>query len=293
MRYSILGFNQEELVKQGLDLADTLLLDYVYNACVSPTLKKTHDENDQPHVWLQHKKLLEDLPIIGIGEEALKKRLYKLIDKGMLSSMVKNDEIRGRRTYYTITVNCERLRFSDQVYLNTLSQERPSVSEYTSDNKLNSDNKLKDNSTKVELGKTPTTHRRLITDIPNPVSKPSVKKKSRYEQCVEVIDEMVQAQYTDLKQILADYLKMRLAIKDKPMYVSGWKALIKKLQELSQDVSEQYKIVRQSLENSWATFYPLKTNNYNNGIQNQNVFSEYGQVKAERRSDEVIVNVQF
>lgn len=193
---------------------------------------------------------------------------------------------------------CKTQAETDVYYINISSKEtllgKNISSKETLLNNINTSKKENiDNSTNVELGQAPTVHRRLITDIPNPVSKPSVKKKSRYEQCVEVIDEMVEARYVDLKQILTDYLKMRLAIKDKPMYVSGWKALIKKLQELSQDVSEQYKIVRQSLENSWATFYPLKSNNYNKGTQNPNVFSEYGQVKAERRSDEVIVNERF
>ena len=210
MRYSVLGFSQEELLKNGLDLTDTLLLDYVYTACASPSMKRTHDDNDQPYVWLQHKKLLEDLPIIGIGEEALKKRLYKLADKGLLVSLVKNDEIRGRRTYYTITIQCEKLRFSDQVYSDTLGQERPSVSEYTSDNKLNIDNKLEDNFTNVKLEQptvTPEHPRRnklidthesikeTVRDTTS-ISKPA-RRKNLYEKCMDKIDELIED--TDLK----------------------------------------------------------------------------------------------
>lgn len=146
------------------------------------------------------------------------------------------------------------------------------------------------NSTNVELEQPTVTRKSLITpENSNITETSSNKKKSRYEQCMDVIDEMIESQYVDLKSILADYLKMRLAIKDKPMYVSGWKVLLRKLKELSQNANEQYQIVRQSLENSWATFYPLKKN-YKG--QDKSVFSEYGKVKSEKK-DEVVVNVQF
>ena len=163
-------------------------------------------------------------------------------------------------------------------------------------NNINSNKDNTNNFTNVKLEQPSVTHstsKRHLVNVDTVSTPVKEKKKSRYEQCMEVIDEMIDTRYIELKSILADYLTMRLAIKDKPMYVSGWKALIRKLQELSPKINEQYEIVRQSLENSWATFYPIKNNNYRKGEQNQSVFSEYGQVKAERRDDEVIVNVQF
>ena len=139
-------------------------------------------------------------------------------------------------------------------------------------------------------------HRTLVTDTPVsvPVNEPvKAKKKSRFEQCVDVINAMIEPQYLELRNTLTDYLAMRLAIKDKPMYVSGWKALLRKLFELSQDANEQYAIVKQSLENSWATFYPLKKNNYKTNTQNKSVFSEYGKVHTGQNTNEVIVNVEY
>lgn len=165
--------------------------------------------------------------------------------------------------------------------------ENPLVENESQLNTKEENTKENSNSTNVELGQAPAKHRHLIPD-----SKPA-KKKSRYEQCVDVINDKIQPKDIELKEILTDYLKMRLAIKDKPMYVSGWKALIDKLQSLSPNASEQCRIVRQSLENSWATFYPLKNNNYKRGQQDQRVFSEFGKVKSDIRKDEVIVNVQY
>ena len=158
---------------------------------------------------------------------------------------------------------------------------------------INIDNNIDNRniSTNVEIEQatpapTKTTPRRtLITDTVTPN-----KKKSRYEQCVDVIDELVEPKAIELKQVLTAYLAMRLAIKDKPMYVSGWKALLRKLFGMSDDTSTLVKIVSQSLENSWATFYPLKNNKY---MQNKDVFNEFGKVTAIRSKKENISNVQF
>ena len=160
-------------------------------------------------------------------------------------------------------------------------------------------------STNVEMEKpvvSSPVHRTLVTDsdasIPvsilvNEEEPVKAKKKSRYEQCVDVINEKIAESNTALRNILKSYLAMRLSIKDKPMFVSGWKALISKLFELSQDANEQYAIVKQSLENSWATFYPLKKNNYKTNKQNQSVFSEYGKVHTGRNENEVIVDAKY
>lgn len=159
MRYSVLGFNQELAVQAGLDLTDLLLLDYIVTACASPSMLKTTDDSNQPYVWLRHDKVLADIPIIGIGEEMLKKRIKRLSDRGFIKSIIRNDEIRGRRAYYTITDQVEKITFSpdqvekitldtpDQVESitpNTPENSRPSVINYPSDNKLinNIDNKL-------------------------------------------------------------------------------------------------------------------------------------------------------
>ena len=168
------------------------------------------------------------------------------------------------------------------------------------DSKL--DSSKEDNSTNVELDQPAVVqpHSKRgnllgITDSTTPINKKEnkkEKKKSRYEQCCDVIDEYVEPKYIELKQALKDYLVMRLAIKDKPMYVSGWKSMLNKLFTLSSDVSVQIKIVRQSLENSWATFYELKE--YKNRARGQDprVFSEYGIVKTGGDIEEVS-DVQF
>lgn len=80
-------------------------------------------------------------------------------------------------------------------------------------------------------------------------------RMSRYDLCLSLIYE-----FTDdfeLQQILILYLKMRLEIKDKPIYKNSWKGLLNKLNKLSSNVSEQIDIVQQSLDKGYASFYEL------------------------------------
>ena len=197
MRYSILGFKQEDIVNYKIDMSDVLLLDYIYTACASPSMKKTHDENEQPHVWLQHKKVLEDLPVLGFGEDMLKKRLHKLSERGLISTIFKSDEVRGKRAYYTITEKCENMRYTNQVENITLNQEldndqvenitlshvRPSVKNYPSDNKLISNNKLNNTFTNVKVEQpsvTPKTSHDNSSKLPKriPLIKPNIVRES-------------------------------------------------------------------------------------------------------------------
>ena len=119
---------------------------YVCSMAASPSTEKIHGEDNLSYVWLFHKKVLFDLPILNIQEEALKKRFAKLIKLGIVKSIVVSDISFGRRSYYAITDLCESLIFT-QVYSNTLSENvkhvenNASVSKYTSDKKyISSDN---------------------------------------------------------------------------------------------------------------------------------------------------------
>ena len=151
MRYSILGFNQEELIKYDIDMTDVLLMDYIQKALSQPSMIKT-TKDEQPYVWLQHSKILEDLPILNIKESMLKKRIAKLVELGLIASItIANEYGRGSRSYYTITESFEALQMTECKKLSVVEQttckklsvvERPSVKNYTSDNKLIDNNKL-------------------------------------------------------------------------------------------------------------------------------------------------------
>jgi hypothetical protein len=160
------------------------------------------------------------------------------------------------------------------------------------------------NTTNVVLEQPTVTHqpkRRIkLVDTPESVSdtdtvSKSAKKKNLFEKCAEYID--IYTQDIKLHDILIEYLKFRLAVKDKPIYLPQWKSMVNTLDDLTDDVTTKYKIVQQSLNGGNLKFFELKkyTRNYNKniGFQDPTVFSEYGQVKSEKRANEVIMNVQF
>ena len=117
MRCSILGFNQQKLIELQtdikLDMTDILLMDYIQKALSQPSMLKIF-ENGQSYVWLNHKKILEDLPILDIKDSMLIKRLNKLINLNLISTKTVANQIgQGSRTYYTITNLFESLQYID------------------------------------------------------------------------------------------------------------------------------------------------------------------------------------
>lgn len=166
MRYSVLGFNQAKVMELSntmntkIDIEDLMLLTYIQTAAGSTTMLK-HLEDNKVFVWLSHSKILEDLPILNIKEDMLKKRLAKLVELGLVETKkLANEKLRGSRSYYCITELCETLLYENEedttkckkLHLengpsvkNYTCSERPSVKNYTSSNNqlINTDNIVK------------------------------------------------------------------------------------------------------------------------------------------------------
>lgn len=85
-----------------------------------------------------------------------------------------------------------------------------------------------------------------------------------------------------LRDSLFNYLELRLAMKDKPIYgVGQWKGLLKKLTSITTDTSTQIKIVEQSIERGWGTFVDLNKKGNNN-------FGEFKGMNCNQDEDEEI-----
>lgn len=103
--------------------------------------------------------------------------------------------------------------------------------------------------------------------------KQPTRRKSLYDKCVDAI--MSYTQDAILQELLRSYLTVRLAIKEKPLYgVNQWTALLKRLDATPGD---KRKIVQQSIEKGWCSFYEVKQET--NG---KSSFSEYGVVSSEQ-----------
>lgn len=122
MKYSILGFNQEEVLKCKttidanekrkevcIDVTDLLILQ-----CVADFMNRRHIYkymiNDKMYFSIQYKSLLEDLPILNIGKQALRDRIDKLVLFHLLEKeVVKNEQ--GTFVVFRIGSRYEQLMY--------------------------------------------------------------------------------------------------------------------------------------------------------------------------------------
>lgn len=272
MRYSILGFNQEELIKYDIDMTDVLLLDYIQKALSQPSMIKT-TKDEQPYVWLQHSKILEDLPILNIKESMLKKRIAKLVDLGLIESInIANNQGRGSRSYYTITKAFESLQMTECKKLSLV--ERPSVKNYTPNNLLNIDNKLNKTISKDIVEKSPKT-----------------KKLSLWDKCVSMINDFTNDKQE--RELLVKALNLFLENSrevGKPMYSNQFKGKLNTLQKLSSHIDVKCKIIQQTLDNGWNNFYELKENKRKQTTNTHDRINESGDLYVEHSRKEVKKN---
>ena len=124
MKYSILGFNQEEVLKckttidvNGkekivcIDVADLLIL-----RCVADFMNRQkifkYVVNDKMFFSIQYKAVLEDLPILNIGKQALRDKIDKLVLFDLLEKeVVKNEQ--GTFVVFRIGSRYEQLMYKN------------------------------------------------------------------------------------------------------------------------------------------------------------------------------------
>lgn len=86
------------------------------------------------------------------------------------------------------------------------------------------------------------------------VEKP--KKKNLYQKCIDEINEFTSN--LEVRELLVEYLKMRLEISDKKFGSNTFKGMLKKLRTLTESAEECKKIIQQAIDRQYMTFYPYK-----------------------------------
>lgn len=81
----------------------------------------------------------------------------------------------------------------------------------------------------------------------------NIKKKSLYDKCYDHILEFTNN--VGLIDALTEYLKIRLQMKDKPLYEGTWKGMLKKLDKMDNQID----VVNTSIERGWASFFEQKS----------------------------------
>ena len=269
MKYSILGFNQNKIVNYKkvvtvtrqekelekvlqCDLQDLLILNYIIYANSNPKMKHIC-KDEKSYVWLQHKHIIEDLPILNITQATLSNRLGKLKSMELIeSTTIANNKNQGSMTYYTITEICQEMMFDTEKENQTTTfkndvVDRPLNFKMMSNNISNLDNNTFLNN-------------KLFKN--NNITKTGI---DLYTFCINCIDDFC-SKYNEngLRDNLIKYLNLRLEMKDKQLYKNMWKGLLTKLEKCYNESNNDTNfkdIINQSIEKGYATFYPI-TNNY-------------------------------
>ena len=127
LRRSIMGFDQEEVLKlttiitkevRGvekeielkLDMNDLLILKQIADF---PNRKKITKilVDEKIFFWVSYKEIISELPILGIGKQALSDRLDKMVKLGVLEREIKTMPPYANMTLFRIGDKYERLRY--------------------------------------------------------------------------------------------------------------------------------------------------------------------------------------
>lgn len=121
--------------------------------------------------------------------------------------------------------------------------------------------------TQSDMGITQSDTNNIDNNIENTVSKDTGRKKSLYEQCMDVID--VEFHDTEIKEELKSYLTVR--IKSGRMSARSFRTIILEINELADTKEQAINIIRNATAKGYMKFYPVKQyakkNSYRDNIQ--------------------------
>ena len=180
----------------------------------------------------------------GATKQGIMKNLNNLVDRGLINK-VKNGA--NSVAYYTTEFNGHTTEFNTTIKHSLIN---------------NIDNTIEDKKENIIINN----NTEFFGKIKN------TKKKSLYEKCYDHILEFTNN--VGLIEALNDYLKMRLQMKDKPLYENSWKGMLNKLSKMD----NQLEVVNTSIERGWASFFEQKS--YNK--KGKEVFGEDEHIASEK-----------
>lgn len=113
MKYTIFGFSQEQVINlcdehQSIDERDLMILRWIMDFYFGGMEKRVIDGVE--YGWVNASYVCDELPIMHLNPEAVRRRLKKLVKFGLLHhQQVKNSEV-GTRAYYRPTEQAVQLQ---------------------------------------------------------------------------------------------------------------------------------------------------------------------------------------
>lgn len=98
MRAYVMGFDQEQACKLGLSLEELLIVRWFSDFYASPKAAKLRVDGAD-YMLIVKTKLMNDLPILGVGDRTISRHMESLIDAKVLIRHMETTD-RGTRAYY-------------------------------------------------------------------------------------------------------------------------------------------------------------------------------------------------
>lgn len=98
------------------------------------------------------------------------------------------------------------------------------------------------------------------------------KKPNLYSNCISAIEEFTED--TEVKEKLVEFLKVRLERKDKPFGINTFKGMLKKLRTLTESKAECLKIIQQSIDMQYPSFFELSKPKYKKNTGNPELIEQ-------------------
>ena len=120
MKFTVMGFSQRavldinEISENKIDIIDLTILRWFVDFCHTDKMTKMI-ENGETYYWVKYQTVLDNLPILNIGKRMLAARFQKMVNVGILKSLLRKNG--GTFTLYSFGDKYETL-ISDTVQKN-------------------------------------------------------------------------------------------------------------------------------------------------------------------------------
>ena len=283
MKYTVNGYSQEALIKNDLDLIDSLILRTLSDMYLSNSKKidykileneveerelegekKDNKDNKDKFMWIKYSYLFEQIPIVG-SERTIIRRIDKLIKKKILKKRVLNCRNGVKGTFLYVALNesySDLTEYEDKMSSEGMTNWQGGYDKMSSEGMTNwhdkdssiNDSSIKDSSYKEKNKKEKTDHTEKLFEYIETLEIDSEKKKI-FKEWVEYKKE--KNQYKNTKSI---------------------DVLIKRF--LKYSVQELRDIVEKSIMNNYSGIFEPKE-----GVNNGNSYNaRYGRKQEDRHS---------
>lgn len=144
MKY-VININQLAIISNGIaiDIMDAAILDWMVQFSHSSKITKI-DVLGKLYYYYSYQKIIQDLPILGIGRDAIYRRVKKMCDVGVLEACPNNQTL--NKPFYALTDKALSIYLTDstdptvQTPNPSVSNTEPPTVQTPNDNNINTNN---------------------------------------------------------------------------------------------------------------------------------------------------------